>query len=111
MRMNRPLSPHLVSKGLGDGDAQGKVRAGPDAYSKFLSVDAVVRAVRKLIWPRPGKEASQLRCVTFHSIKETCFHNNWLCSEGGEVPARHIMQGTGGKPLCENCARLNAEAN
>jgi hypothetical protein len=42
---------------------------------------------------------------------EERFHNNWLCSSGGEVPARHIMQGTGGKPLCENCARLNAESN
>jgi hypothetical protein len=111
MRMNRPLSPHLVSKGLSDGDAHGKARPSPDAYSKFLSVEGVMRAVRRLIWPHPSKEAAKLRCVTFHSIKEERFHNNWLCSAGGEVPTRHIMQGTGGKPLCENCARLNAESN
>jgi formylmethanofuran dehydrogenase subunit E len=111
MRMNRPLSPHVVSKGLDDSDAQGKARPSSDAYSKFLSVERVMRAVRRLIWPHPIKEAVQLRCVTFHSIKEARFHNNWLCSAGGEVAARNIMQGTGGKPLCENCAKLNAEAN
>jgi hypothetical protein len=111
MRMNRPLSPHLVSKSLGGCPAQDKTRSGQGPYSKSLLIDAVVRVVRKMFLPHPNKEATYLRCVTFHSIKEAHYHNNWLCHAGSDVRALHIRQGTGGKALCENCDRLNAEAN
>jgi hypothetical protein len=45
----------------------------------------------------------------FHSIKEPHYHNNSKCGPGSEIPPHNRVQGTGGKPLCKDCAKLNAE--
>jgi hypothetical protein len=37
------------------------------------------------------------------------YHNNDKCTEGNNIEARNIRQGTGGYPLCKHCAKLNAE--
>ena len=42
----------------------------------------------------------------FHSIKEDVHHNNSSCTEGNNIEAKNKRSGTGGKPLCKNCARL-----
>lgn len=49
------------------------------------------------------------RVFPFHSILSNRHHNNNRCTEGNNIESRHWRQGTGGKPLCRHCARLNAE--
>jgi hypothetical protein len=36
-------------------------------------------------------------------------HNNSQCGPGSEIPQDHRLTGTGGKPLCAVCAKLNSE--
>jgi hypothetical protein len=45
----------------------------------------------------------------FHSYKEEQYHNNSKCGLGSEIPARNRQSGTGNKPLCKECAKLNRE--
>ena len=44
----------------------------------------------------------------FHSVKEPHHHNNSKCGPGSEIPKHNRLPGTGGKPLCKDCADLNA---
>ena len=37
------------------------------------------------------------------------YHNNSSCGPGSEIPPKHRIPGTGGRPLCKDCAKLNAE--
>jgi hypothetical protein len=37
------------------------------------------------------------------------YHNNSKCGPGSEIPPQHRIPGTGGRKLCQNCAKLNAE--
>jgi hypothetical protein len=46
---------------------------------------------------------------SFHSVKEPHHHNNSRCGPGSEIPAHNRMPGTGGKPLCRDCQKLNAD--
>jgi len=43
----------------------------------------------------------------WHSIKRSIHHNNSNCNTGNNIERENIKQGTGGHPLCEECARLN----
>ena len=45
----------------------------------------------------------------WHSIKENHHHNNTKCGPGSEIPPHNRVAGTGQKPLCRDCAKLNAE--
>jgi hypothetical protein len=45
----------------------------------------------------------------FHSVKENHHHDNSKCGPGSEIPATNRVAGTGGKPLCKDCAKLNGE--
>lgn len=45
----------------------------------------------------------------WHSIMQNRCHNNTACTEGNNIEQRYLQQGTGGKPLCAHCAKLNAE--
>jgi hypothetical protein len=45
----------------------------------------------------------------FHSKKEGWHHNNSKCGPGSEIPPGNRESGTGGKPLCHDCAKLNSE--
>jgi hypothetical protein len=45
----------------------------------------------------------------FHSVKELRHHDNSRCGPGSEIPAHNRVGGTGGKPLCKDCVKLNAE--
>ncbi len=47
-----------------------------------------------------------------HSVKDTArkvYHNNSACTERNNIETRYLRQGTGGRPLCEHCARNNAQ--
>jgi hypothetical protein len=46
----------------------------------------------------------------FHSVKENHHHNNSKCGPGSEIPAHNRVAGTGGKPLCRDCSKLNSES-
>jgi hypothetical protein len=45
----------------------------------------------------------------WHSKKENHYHNNHRCGPGGEIPQHNREAGTGNKPLCQNCKKLNDE--
>jgi len=45
----------------------------------------------------------------WHSIKQNVHHNNTECNEGNNIEPENRREGTGGKPLCENCKKLNEE--
>jgi len=45
----------------------------------------------------------------WHSIKENRHHNNTKCTEGNNIEKENRRSGTGNKPLCEHCARLNGQ--
>ena len=42
----------------------------------------------------------------WHSIKQPFYHNDTDCNTGNNIETENLRQGTGGKPLCKECARL-----
>jgi hypothetical protein len=55
--------------------------------NRFLGVTTV----KKSPWP---------------SIKQQVHHNDTDCNTGNNIERENVRQGTGGKPLCAECARL-----
>lgn len=47
------------------------------------------------------------KTAAFHSIKQTVYHDNTSCTEGNNIEKENLRSGTGGKPQCHHCARLN----
>jgi hypothetical protein len=45
----------------------------------------------------------------WYSIKENHHHNNTKCGPGSEIPSHNRVAGTGNKPLCRDCAKLNVD--
>ena len=43
----------------------------------------------------------------WHSVNSDIYHNNPDCQTGGSIDPENIRPGTGGKRLCEECARLD----
>ena len=50
-----------------------------------------------------------MRKSPWHSIKQNVHHDNTNCTEGNNIEPEYLRQGTGGKPLCHHCARLDAQ--
>jgi hypothetical protein len=46
----------------------------------------------------------------WHSIKEAHYHNNTKCGPGSEIPPHNRVAGTGNKPICGDCRKLNDAA-
>ena len=44
----------------------------------------------------------------WHSANSEVYHNNPNYQTGNSIEPENIRQGTGGKPLCEECERLNS---
>jgi hypothetical protein len=44
----------------------------------------------------------------WHSSNSDVYHNNRNCQTGNSIAPENVQQGTGGKPLCEECERLNS---
>lgn len=42
----------------------------------------------------------------WNSIKQLVHHDNTECNTGNNIETENLRQGTGGKPLCEECSRL-----
>ena len=55
---------------------------------------------------RATKEIHKMIKNPWHSIKQTVYHNNTDCNTGNNIEAENLRQGTGGKPLCKECADL-----
>ena len=47
----------------------------------------------------------------FHSTRqgETKHHDNDKCTEGNNIETHYWASGTGGKPLCAHCTKLDEE--
>jgi hypothetical protein len=43
----------------------------------------------------------------WHSANSNVYHNNRNCQTGNSIAPENVIEGTGGKPLCEECERLN----
>ncbi len=43
----------------------------------------------------------------WNSKKQSVHHNNTNCNTGNNIEKENLQQGTGGKPLCAECARLS----
>jgi hypothetical protein len=58
-----------------------------------------------------GNFEMEFRMKTFawNSIKENHHHDNTKCGPGSEIPSHNRQSGTGGKPLCKDCAKLDRE--
>jgi hypothetical protein len=48
-----------------------------------------------------------MRVNPWYSILSSRHHNNDRCTEGNNIERQYFRWGTGGKPLCEHCHRLN----
>jgi hypothetical protein len=44
----------------------------------------------------------------WHSVNSEVYHNNPNCQTGNSIEPKNVRQGTGDKPLCEECQRLNS---
>jgi hypothetical protein len=44
----------------------------------------------------------------WYSSNSDVYHNNRNCQTGNSIAPENLQQGTGGKPLCEECERLNS---
>jgi hypothetical protein len=49
------------------------------------------------------------KTTAWHSVKEEHHHDNTKCGPGSEIPQHNRVPGTGGKPLCKDCAKLDSE--
>ena len=47
------------------------------------------------------------KVAPFHSAKEPHHHDNSKCGPGSEIPPHNKVPGTGGKPLCKDCKKLD----
>ena len=43
----------------------------------------------------------------WHSVKSDVYHNNISCSTADAIVKENLREGTGSKPLCSECERLN----
>jgi hypothetical protein len=44
----------------------------------------------------------------WHSVNSEVYHNNPNCQTGNSMNPENVQQGTGNKPLCGECERLNS---
>lgn len=57
-----------------------------------------------------GKEVKRLKTNPWHSKKETdrkVYHDNTSCTEGNNIEKENRQSGTGSRPRCEHCERLD----
>jgi hypothetical protein len=62
------------------------------------------RSVKLAPRKRSAKKSTK---AAWHSIKSEIYHDNTACNTGNNIEPEHLRQGTGGKPLCNECKLLN----
>lgn len=45
----------------------------------------------------------------WHSKLQSVHHDNSACNTGNNIEKENLMNGTGGKPLCKECAALDKQ--
>jgi len=58
---------------------------------------------------KPITKGIAMKVAPCHSIKQNVHHDNDKCTERNNIEKENWRAGTGGKPLCQNCAKLNRE--
>ncbi len=53
------------------------------------------------------KQIIMAKVAAFHSIKQDVYHDNNKCTEGNNIEKENLRTGTGGKPKCSHCSKLN----
>jgi hypothetical protein len=48
-----------------------------------------------------------MKVPAFNSKNENHYHDNNKCGPGAEIPAYDRLPGTGNKPKCKNCQKLD----
>jgi hypothetical protein len=59
-------------------------------------------------WRQKRTETMPTRSA-WHSIKQSVHHDNTSCNTGNNIESENRREGTGGKPLCKECADLNKQ--
>jgi hypothetical protein len=71
-----------------------------------LSTEGLLRGA-----PAPRKHSVKRKQsgmkAPWHSIHSSVYHNNTGCNTGNNIDLNDLRQGTGGKPLCQECNSLN----
>ena len=49
------------------------------------------------------------KVAPWNSTKEDHYHDNTKCGPGSEIPPHNRLPGTGNKPKCKDCAKLDSE--
>ncbi len=47
------------------------------------------------------------KVAPFHSVKQPVHHDNNKCTEGNNIESENRRAGTGGKPKCSHCTKLD----
>jgi hypothetical protein len=47
------------------------------------------------------------RTSAWHSVEQLIHHGNTECNTGNRIAQADVREGTGDKPLCEECRRLD----
>lgn len=45
----------------------------------------------------------------WHGVDRPVHHDNTSCTEGNNIESRNRREGTGGKPKCDTCKKLDGE--
>jgi hypothetical protein len=93
----------------------------PEEAYMLEFVDASGTSSKLADWVRPNQINVETRADSrntlsarnrsakcWHSTKQAVYHNNLGCHTGNNIEIEFLRQGTGGKALCLECARLNA---
>jgi hypothetical protein len=56
----------------------------------------------------PPEVSPKMKTSSWHSVKSGVHHNDTDCNTGNNIEAENLRSGTGGKPLCAECASLPA---
>jgi len=77
-------------------------------YSIVLQVTTLVNVIQVVFsLPRLNKwEPTMAKKSPWHSVKASVHHNDTNCNTGNNIESENIRQGTGGKPLCQECKNL-----
>ena len=81
-------------------------------------VDKSGKASRLAYWVKPNQIINtsaptralltqNVRKSPWHSINQSVHHDNDACQTGSNIDSECLRQGTGGRPLCQECAMLD----
>jgi len=59
------------------------------------------------LWSEAAEDEGMLKVPAYNSKKEAFHHANSQCGLGLRIAPHNRVSGTGNKPLCKNCKKLN----